>query len=237
MTYYSFEFLKKRPEDFGEYIRTKTHDIGFPARTKVTATIPFSNTTYDFSNLYGTQSYGERKVQYVINVFEPNHWNAESMHHIKSKLVNWLESGIGQQELYDDKVPGWHFLGEPQDALSLDDKYQSGELTVSFVCYPFMIRNKLQGDDIWDTFEFEVDVSQITTFDVVDSMTVILVNDGITTAYPKVTSDSEFTITVGANVYTVESGDTTGVQLPVGANYVAIAGKGHISFEWHKEVI
>lgn len=237
MTMYSFQFMNHKPEDFGNYIRTKTHNIGFPSRNKVTAEIPFSNTKYDFSNIYGGQTYSERELEYVINVFNPNQWDQVAMHQLKTELANWLESGKGKQPLLDEKLPGWHFMAEPETALSLEDNYQSGELTVKFIAYPFMIRDTAEGDDVWDTFNFEYDVAQITSFKVDGSKTVILINNSVTDSYPEITTDSDMTISIGSNEYEVKAGISNGLNMPTGENVVVIKGNGNISLMWHKEVI
>lgn len=237
MTIYSFQFMNHRPEDFGNYIRTKTHNIGFPSRKKITAEVPFSNSNYDFSSIYGGQTYNERELEFVINVFDPNHWDQVTMHRLKTELVNWLESGNGKQPLIDEKLPGWHFLAEPEASLSLEDKYQSGELKVTFVAYPFMIRNKPEGNDVWDTFEFEYDVAQYTSFKVNGSKVALLINSGITASYPEIIVDTDMKITIGNSEYSIKAGSSTGIELPVGENSVLVKGTGNISLVWHKEVI
>lgn len=237
MTIYSFQFMNHRPEDFGNYIRTKTHNIGFPSRNKITAEIPFSNTKYDFSNIYGGQTYNERELEFVINVFDPNHWDQVTMHRIKTKLANWLESGKGKQPLVDEKLPGWHFMAEPETGLSIEDNYQSGELAVKFVAYPFMIRDTPVGDDVWDTFNFEHDVAQYTSFKVNGSKTVLLINSGITTSYPEIIADADMTIIIGNREYSIKAGTSTGIELPIGESSVLVKGTGNVSLVWHKEVI
>lgn len=237
MMFYSFFYLNHKPEDFNKYSRVKSSNIGFPSRNKVTAEIPFSNTKYDFSNIYGGQTYSERELEYVIHVFNPDDLTDQQMHQLKTKLANWLESGKGKQPLVDEKLPGWHFLAEPETGLSLEDNYQSGELTVKFVAYPFMIRDTAEGDDVWDTFNFDYDVAQVTSFKVDGSKTVILINNGVTDSYPEITCDSDMKIIIGNSEYDLKSGISNGLNIPTGENTVVINGTGNISFLWHKEVI
>lgn len=237
MIFYSFFYLNHKPEDFNKYARVKSSDIGFPGRNKITAEIPFSNNKYDFSSIYGGQTYSERELEYVIHVFNPDDLTDQQMHQIKTKLANWLESGKGKQPLVDEKLPGWHFMAEPETALSLEDNYQSGELTVKFIAYPFMIRDSAEGDDVWDTFNFEYDVAQITSFKVDGSKTVLLINSGITTSYPEIIADADMTITIGNSEYSIKAGTSTGIELPIGEINVLVKGTGDVSLVWHKEVI
>lgn len=237
MTIYSFRYLEHAPSDFGNNLQVKDGNIGMPARIKVTSTVPFSNETFDFSEVYGSQTYGERKITYVVNVIDPEMLNPRDMHALKASLVAWLESGSGKQPLWDDRVPGYHFLAEPQDALSLEDDFETGELTITFTAYTFMIADEPEGGDIWDTFDFNFGVAQETLFEVDGNATIVLVNTGATTAYPRITTSADMVLTVGTSEYSLVEGVSEGVALPKGASYISIAGSGTVSFEWYREVI
>ena len=41
-----------------------TRVVETPSKIKITETIPFMNGSYDFSNLYGSNCYTERKLEY-----------------------------------------------------------------------------------------------------------------------------------------------------------------------------
>lgn len=137
-------------------------NIGLPVKIKNIQRVPFSNIEYDFSYLYGEQTYTNRKLTYDFNIGIQN-ISQESMQREKSRIVNWLMNSRGKQPLYDDAIPGWHFLAEVEDELDFKEDDRTGILTVTFTAYPFMIRNVSEGDDIWDTFDFEYDVSQKLT--------------------------------------------------------------------------
>lgn len=235
--FYEFEFDGKRPSDFGRWIKVKTHDISYPSKTKITATVPFSSTVYDFSAVGGDQAYDTRKVTFVINVLKPDGLDPVSMHSASTALVNWLSRPVGEIELRDDKLPGWHFLGEVQSAPSLADAVRTGEMTVEFECYPFMIRDTAAGDDRWNDFAFDTDVAQVTEFDVDGEARVILINNGAQAVSPIITADAEMTVEIVGVEYKLQAGVNEGLPLPIGENWLLISGTGHISFDWHQEVI
>ena len=52
--------------DFG--LTVSNREIGYPSKIKRQERVPFSNTVYDFSNLYGGQEYEERSITYTLNL-------------------------------------------------------------------------------------------------------------------------------------------------------------------------
>lgn len=133
-------------------------NIGIPNKIKNKHRVPFSNVTYDFSRLYGEETYGERTLTYNFNIGGIRA-TKEQMVSEKTKIVNWLMHSDGKQALYDDTIPGWHFLAEVEGGMVFQENWRTGILTVTFTAYPFMIRN-ISEDDVWDTFNFEYDVVQ-----------------------------------------------------------------------------
>lgn len=234
---YSFEFLSLKPEQLNPMFLVDTREIGYPKRNTVTASVPYSSEEYDFSEIDGNASWSNRTVKYVIHVLNIGKLTPIAMHNCATQLVNWLTNSHGRQPLWDDTLPGYHFLGEVRDAPSLADAVETGEITVTFDCYAFMIRDQPEGNDRWNDFSFDTDVAQDTDFDVDGSARIILINDGAQSASPKVTADAPMTVTIGSVEYTLNEGVNEGLSLPTGTNWLTITGSGHISFEWYQEVI
>lgn len=149
--------------DFGI---TMHHDreIGQPDKNKITYRPPHSNNIIDFSEIYGEQTYGPRKITYKFNIADRAIRTKSEMNMVKTKLVNWLTPLVGQHPLYDDHYPDWYFLAEVEDGMSFKEDWRYGYLSVTFTCYSHMIGRRLEGDDIWDTFNFEHDVFQDVEF-------------------------------------------------------------------------
>lgn len=150
-------------DDFGI---TMHHDreIGLPDKNKITYRPPHSNNIIDFSEVYGEQTYGPRKVTYKFNIADRAIRTKREMNIVKTKLVNWLMPLVGQHPLYDDQYPDWYFLAEVEDGMNFKEDWRYGFLLVTFTCYSHMINRKLEGDDIWDTFNFDFDVTQNVEF-------------------------------------------------------------------------
>lgn len=148
-------------EDMGVSL-TGEKTIGIPNKVKNKRRVPFSNVDYDFSLIYGEQIYEERPLKYYFNIGVKS-YDVHTMNNEKTKIINWLMNSKGKQKLYDDDIPGWHFLAEVEGGMSFEEYEWLGVLAVTFTAYPFMIRNVNEGDDIWDTFNFEYDVAQILT--------------------------------------------------------------------------
>lgn len=237
MKFFDFTYLGKRPSDFGAYMHVATHDIGFPSKVKTVVTVPYSNQVYDFSTVGGVQPYNERKVTYVINVVNKYGYDQVSMHQLKTEIANWLYSSNSKTELYDDKLPDYHFLAELQEEADLKDDIRSGELTVVFTCYPFMIANKFEGDDDWDTFDFDNDIAQDVDFEINGSRSFELINNSVTAVTPQITTNAALTVQVGQIEYQLPQGTSQDVPLEVGTNTISVTGSGKISFAWHREVI
>lgn len=141
-----------------------SRDIGYPEKVKVKYQVPYSNTEQDFSMINGSQNYSQREVTYQFNIAHQRIQTKESMYNAKTLLVNWLMNSTGKQDLWDDYIDGYHFHGEVESGPEVQENWIDGTVDVTFLCYPFMISDFYEGDDIWDTFDFEFGVSQATTF-------------------------------------------------------------------------
>lgn len=150
-------------DDFGITMH-HDRDIGQPDKNKITYRPPHSNNIIDFSEIYGEQTYGPRKVTYKFNIADRAIRTKEEMNIVKTKLVNWLTPLVGQYPLYDDHYPDWYFLAEVEDGMSFKEDWRYGFLSVTFTCYSHMIGRRLEGDDVWDTFNFEFDAAQRVEF-------------------------------------------------------------------------
>lgn len=210
--------------------------IGFPDKNKIIVGVPFSNSVYDFSELYGSQTYGTRQLTYPFNIWDRT---KERMNVKKTQIINWLMGGSGKQKLYDDTFPGYYFLAEVEGGSAFSENHETGILTVTFTAYPFMIADQHEGNDIWDTFNFELDVAQVTEFDVSGSLEVILLNVGTPDTVPTITASNPMQITLDSVNYAINAGTTKSSDFVFksGSNTITITGTGNISFEFYKELI
>ncbi|MCB5934499.1 phage tail family protein [Caldibacillus thermoamylovorans] len=224
--------------DFGVTIAEK--NIGYPEKQKIKVQVPFSNIEYDFSEIYGEQTYTPRPLSFTFNVVERHKLNDTVLINLlETQLSNWLLGSIGKQRLYDDSMPGYYYLAEVEGGLDFDELWNHGKLTVQFTAYPFMISELPEGHDIWDEFNFELDVAQITDFEVNGTLNVVLYNVGTPNLIPGIETSAPMQIVKNSITYNVPTGKSKSdeFRLQSGENKITITGNGTIKFLFYKELI
>ncbi|PEO16806.1 phage tail protein [Bacillus wiedmannii] len=226
-------------DDMGYTMPADGRDIGFPSKEKIVVKVPFSNVEYDFSEIYGSQTYTSRTLKYQFNVLRQGNFTPHAMQIEKTKLINWLMNTGGRKKLYDDTIPGYYFLAEVESAADFQDDWETGTMTVTFRAYPFMIAELYEGNDIWDGFNFDLDVAQTTNFTVNGMLQVVLLNVGASGVVPEITTSKQMKIIKDGVTYTVSTGITRDKNfvLKSGENPIKVTGNGTISFRFYKELI
>lgn len=214
-------------------------EVGFPNKKKILAEVPFSNQIYDFSNVYGSQNFEERSYKQVFNVLNYREKSQETMYRMWTRVVNWLMSAPTKQPLYDDVMKRYYYLAEVVEKPSLEEFLARGELTVTWTCYPFRIYELAEGNDIWDDFDFELDIAQHTKFDINGVKEIVLYNIGLNINKPAIKARSQMTITQNGTQFIIPTGTSSSsrFRLLVGENRFTVTGNGTIEFVWHKELI
>lgn len=106
---YGIEFNGKHSyKDFGITLGTEK-EIGYPEKEKIKVKVPFSNVEYDFSELYGEQTYTTRPLKYTFNVLDRHVIsNTEKINFMETMLSNWLMNSNGKKGymmmLYQDTI-------------------------------------------------------------------------------------------------------------------------------------
>ena len=218
--------------DFGLTIRDNT--VESKKKNKTLVKIPFMNGLYDFSTLYGGQTYEEEVRTYEFNLVVEDKYDLELQ---KIKLSEWLLDG-GQVEIYDDLMVGYHRLAECID-LSFEENYNYARVIANFRTYPFKIKNEYEGDDIWDTFNFELDVSQDVKFSIGSLKSELLINSGSNNVTPVVVCSSPMSVKMNNKTFKFKAGENIDYRfnLKKGTNSLKIEGKGMIEFKFRKEVL
>lgn len=211
-------------------------NIQLPSKTKIKETVPFMHGTYDFSTIGtgGEPVYGERNIIINFNFIERSR---EALYVKYSKVMEWLD--IGRNKLIFSHIPDYYFIAEVENAPEFEEVIRrAGKLKIEFVCQPFKIGVNLEGSDIWDTFNFEIDVAQDTQFDVTDTKTVNIINVG-RNACPTINTNSNMSIVYNSKIYNLSIGDNKFYDLKLisGNNSIVINGIGKIKFIFRKEVL
>lgn len=207
-----------------------------PPEKEITENLPFVQGTYDFSDILGERIYNNRPLRYVFHVYERDY---DRRKHGQTVLENKLMS-THITNLYDTHDPSYYYLGKCV-SVETDDDHRSGRLVISieFDCSPFKKSRLPEGHDIWDEFNFELDIDQQTYFEINGTDTVSLFNNGTVSVVPTITTDSEFEIQKGNTRITVQSGTyrSEKLRLDIGENILSITGNGSIEFDFYKELI
>lgn len=233
------EFLGKHSyKDFG-LTMAPGKEIGLPEKEKIKEKPAFVTSEYDFSQLYGSQTFTPRELYYPFNIVDTSHLTKERMNLIKTKVMNWLMSANGKQRLYDDAFPGYYFLAEVEGGTSFTENYADGVLGVTFTAYAFMTDNLQEGHDIWDEINFELDVLQPTEFEVDETKDITLINAGTPEVFPTIEASNDMELVMGNRRYKFQAGTTESISfaLQSGENNITIEGNGTIQFNFHKELI
>ena len=223
---------KRSYDDFGLTVRDTTTET--KKKNKTLVKIPFMNGSYDFSSLYGGQTYEEEMRTYEFNLIAKDKYDLEIQ---KIKISDWLLDGE-QVEIYDDLLVGYHRLAECVD-LSFEESHNYAKVIANFRAYPFKIRDEYEGDDVWDTFNFESDVAQDVKFTVESFKREVLINNGSNVVTPVVVCSAPMTVTLNNKTFKFLKGESKDYRfrLKKGDNSLKIEGKGTIEFKFRKEVL
>lgn len=221
--------------EFG-LLESTDDSIGMPTKNKTIFTPIGSNRIIDLSNLYGP-TFSERVINKTFLV-DTGMWTPERQYIMWTKVINWLMQPKSKLPLWDDVMDDWHYLAEVQEAPIFKEGYHQATIQVAWQCYPFRIKDRAEFDDVWDTFNFEIDVAQNTHLSKKHSST-ILINTGVADVVFQVISDATATIKINDEEYPITLGrnENTEFVLVPGENSISVLGEANIDIRWHREVI
>ena len=210
-------------------------EIKAPSKIKVKKSVPYMNGSYDFSNLYGGNCFTDRVLEYTFLLKATSNKNLEA---VRMDCENWLMGTNEQTKLIDDNMNLYYYLAECEN-IEFEDMGLTGKLTATFNAYPFRLYGWVEGNDLWDRFNFELDVSQEVKFNIEGSKDIVLYNQGATHVKPTIIASSDMEIVKDDITYSIEKGTTNDWQfvLGVGENHLTVKGTGTIEFKFRKEVL
>lgn len=229
----SFIFNNISSNDLGLIVQQRAAPT--PEEQTVTDTIPYRQGTTDFSSLDGERFFQNRSITYtcLVDGNFTDRRNAEA--YLKSKLMP-----PSKKLLNDNYDPQNSYWIATCTSISVEDQLWGHYFTatIAFSCYPFLYWSIPEGNDEWDTFNFDYDVSQDTSFTVSGTDVVPLINPGKTTLQPKMTVTGTVSVTTKDTTLTLNAGtyENTQIYLYSGINSITLSGSGTISFEFYKEL-
>ena len=207
-----------------------------PSEKEKKRSLAYSHGSYDFSFILGERIFENRSVNYTFHVHEKDYSKRKNSQTVLENAL--MKQGITQLE--DTFTPNYHFVGKAMSVSTTDDhEYKRLIVSVEFDCYPFKISKIAESSDIWDTFNFGLDVSQELTFNVQESEVISVINAGTASVSPLITVAGSFTIQQGNQLFSFNAGTSKNeaFRLPSGENQLVINGTGAIEFDFYKELI
>lgn len=208
-------------DDF--FFSMRERKISEPTKKSIKETVPFSNKTYDFSNINGELYWNERSLEYVFECIMPT---PEEIEVAKVAFSNWLML-IQEANLYDPFIEDYHFVATFED-ISYEDEVEKTTATVKFSAYPFKIANKK--------------TSAGFTVNAGEEITVVVANNSGRKLPPTIYSDFGASLKLNDVIFGIPAGETTDstFNLEVGRNIITITNNsdagGAISFSFFEEV-
>lgn len=196
-----------------------------PKKKSIKDTVPFSNKTYDFSDINGEVYWEERELKYV---FEITADSPEELEQKKIAFSSWVMS-VKDAKIYDPYIEDYHFVGTFEEIDYSDEEHkEKTTVTVIFSAYPYKIANKPT------TYLFPLAAS--------GSINVTVLNRSSHRMAPAIKSTVGATITIGTSSYGISAGETfdESFKLSVGSNNLTIKNtetvSGNIELTFYDEV-
>lgn len=234
---YGFEFNGHHSSEFDMRV-LNNKAVTYPTKNKVTVSVPYRNGVIDLSDVYGDSTFGERTITFPC-VIPYGYANSEELYTRWTQIVNWLMSTPTKAMLRDDVMASYYYLGEVQAAPTLTEGSVKSTFTVVFQCDPF--RYHPANNDIWDTFDFELDYAQETGFKVSgNKRQVLLFNIGVSDTNLAITTTNDVKVKINDGPFrTVKVGtlDSPETKLVPGKNTIEVSGNAEVEFSWVDEVI
>lgn len=217
-------------------LRLVSRSAPSPSPVEVKEAVFGKNGVWNFSSMLGERTFENRRVTYTLTIEQRN---VPTRQNLQTNIENELMRE-GEVKLYDTYSPGYYYIGSCV-AVNVDDDYMHGRLkvTVEFNCYPYKISELPEGHDIWDDFNFELDVSQPIEYAVNGSRSIVVINNGLPSVSLTVEASAQMEITKGTQKVTVPAGISKNelFRLSAGESTLTVKGNGTIKFNFHKELI
>ena len=206
-----------------------------PSEKEIIEPVAFMQGVHDFSMMMGERVFENRPITYTFHIFE----REKSYRKFDQTQIenNLMRKGI--TILKDTYSEGYYYLGKCV-SVDTEDDHVYGRLivTIEFNCYPFKIKEAVEGSPYWDDYDIS-DYYQEKDYTVSGTKTIQFMNTGTVGIAPEIVLDSQMTITKGNDQFIVSAGKHTvdDFRFEIGMNTFMVTGNGNISFNWHKEVI
>lgn len=120
-------------------LRVLSRRIGAAPKDDHTERAPYSNLTADYDEVYGGASYGERKLNYMLEFLCSDKHLAQTQLVAILRFFHWT----GRADLYDDLLPDYHFeVREP--AVEFEEDHGVYTISMVFPASPGIVPNVIR---------------------------------------------------------------------------------------------
>lgn len=222
-------------DDLGLWITGKIVEHA-PAQ-RVYKTVPYMDSSYDFTKLYGRPSRPDKKITIVFRISEDTKMVMENK---IRRVMAWLNTSE-RLPMYDDAIWNCHYLAEVTNVSEPDEQAGRVSITVEFTTYPYLIGNYQEGKLLWDDICFETDYFVETKFNVNVSARFEVYNQSAHEIIPTVICSATMGIQKdGVNyVFTAGENYNENFVLNPGVNEIVALGASNatVEFAFNKEVL
>lgn len=246
-----FKFGDFDTRDYGLHLALR--EAFTPPEKEIKESIPYMQGSLDFSFIGGGRIYENREITYKYII--PN-VKKEEANAIQTDVENRLMR-LSRQILQDSYDEHFHYFGKCTGVETEDDfAYSRLIFNVTFNCYPFKVANYLEGDILFDLFNFNTDVFQVLRYEEVHTKDITIINTSSTCIAPTIIADvggnddpalGYYKIAVNGRSYTFQLGQTDPGRftLKMGENRLTItfvqkeetSPPMNIEFQFYKELI
>lgn len=215
------------------------NDVDTGSATPIIRTkqIPFSDKILDFSKITGSYNYSERTG--YVKVAYGSGYIKEFYNRISLAMTKLLESEQVKIKRPEEKG---YYVGVITGYSSIKDLVRVGEITINLRLDPFKYDDKPYGNTLWDTFCFETDYLEQNQYEITDSATIKVYNQG-ESVYPSITVTSNMNVTVdnGSGVgvsYSLTTGTTKlNTKFNNGLNTITVTGNGTLTINFTQQYL
>lgn len=229
------QFGQYNTKDFGLYLETREAES--PAEDEQVETIPYRQGQEDFGFLTGERIFKQRTLKYTF--VYPN-----SDYTLRKRVENDLKRDfmpLFNEKLIDSHDIGFYWTGKCSSIKATDDSTK-GLLKVEFdfSVYPFAFKDTgSKESDVWDGFDFDLDVLQPSVYKVNGYAEVTLHNNGTNSITPLIYCTENIQIYVGGQQYLFNPQKTEDywLKLPVGDTKATIYANSAVQIILRQEVL
>jgi hypothetical protein len=175
-------------DDFGASVRERK--INAPTKKIIKETVPFSNTTYDFTKINGEPYWEEGSVEYIFEILADT---PEELEEKKIAFSNWIML-VQENKLYDPFLKDYHFKATFAEIDFDDSEIEKSTISVKFTTYPFKISNEKK------VYSFNIGAG--------NEVTTVIINDSSCKIVPTIESTENITVKMNDSTFGLSSGTT-----------------------------